>query len=166
MITLKLGEVEATSHTFLLNEIRTMFCCKAIIMGLASGFLSWSCPLRQKPKINGFDNLVPRVISFSNMAAAGEKTLGHRVSFRDKQARRRCMGFILEAKQIKSFCRDFRRHSHAKLIAQSISFGNKLPEGSGNFELAIAVLKGFKAWVKSVFNIQSEVSSLKVRAYS
>ena len=61
------------------------------------------------------------------------------------------MGFILEAKQIKSFCSDFRQHSHAKLIARSISFGNKLPEDSGNFKLPIAVLKGFKAWVKSVF---------------
>ena len=58
------------------------------------------------------------------------------------------MGFILEAKQTKSFSRDFRRDSHAKLIARSISFDNKLPEGSGNFELPIAVLKGFKAWVK------------------
>ena len=77
MKTLKLGEVEATSHAFLLNEIRTMFSCKAIIMGLASGFLYWSCSLRQKSKINGFDNLVPRVISFFNMAEAGEKTLGH-----------------------------------------------------------------------------------------
>ena len=77
MITLKLGEAEATSHTFLLNEIRKIFSCKAIIMGLASGFLYWSCALRQKPKINGFDNLVPGSSRFFNMAEAGEKTLGH-----------------------------------------------------------------------------------------
>ena len=54
-----------------------MFPCQAIMTGLASGFLYWSLALSQKPKINGFDNLVPRVFSFSNMTAAGEKTLGH-----------------------------------------------------------------------------------------
>ena len=75
MITLKLGGGGSYFPYILLNEIRTMFPCKAIITGLASGFLYWSCALRQKPKINGFDNLVASVFSFSNMAAAGEKNV-------------------------------------------------------------------------------------------
>ena len=37
------------------------------------------------------------------------------------------------------FCRHFRRHSHAKLIARPISFAIKLLEGIGNFELPIEV---------------------------
>ena len=41
----------------LLNEIQTVFSQlgKAIIKGLASGFVYWSCLLRHKPKINGLE---------------------------------------------------------------------------------------------------------------
>ena len=42
-------------HSLKWNANDVLTTCKHIIKGLASGYVYWSCALRQKPKINGFE---------------------------------------------------------------------------------------------------------------
>ena len=42
-------------HSFKRNQNDVFTTCKAIIKGLPSGLMHWTCALRQKPKINGFE---------------------------------------------------------------------------------------------------------------
>ena len=45
-------------HSLKWNLNNVLTTCKAIIKGLARGFVYWSCALRHKPKINGSRNKV------------------------------------------------------------------------------------------------------------